>query len=265
MPERSLTLGLAHLAPRTGDLAGNRALIDAATRVAAGAGCDWVVSGELVEPGYNFVPALGTDWIERRPDAWFADHARLAGALGVASFVDVPDRDAEGVLRSSLVAVDRDGTIAGRHHKIAVIPGAESWATAGTSAEPVTVDGLRVGLLVCADAHPPGIADRLAEQGVDLFVSAAAWTPGYHGPDGEWESISIRTGRPVVVVNRGGVDGQRDFAGAVTTVVIGGERVVEVASAHSTVYVVDLRLGTGLTATATLTDRCVLQIDRSAD
>ena len=249
----TLTLGLLHLAPRCGDLPANRRLIEQATRVAAAAGCDWVVSGELVSTGYDFTPALGTAWIEPQPDHWLVGYAELAATLGVAAFVNVPDRDAAtGTLHSTLFAIDRSGRMVGGHRKIAVIPGAESWATPGTTADPVDVDGRRVGLLVCADAHPPGIADRHAEQGVDLFVSAAAWTPGYHGPDGEWESISARTGRPVVVVNRGGVDGHRDFADAVSVVVIGSERAVEVASAGSTVVVVDLDWADDGSVSATL-------------
>lgn len=261
---RTLTLGLLHLAPGRGELTSNRRLIEDATRAAAAAGCDWVVSGELVATGYDFVPVLGTDWIEPLPDEWLISYATLAAELGVAAFVDVPSRDpGTDTLHSTLIAIDRSGAVVGDHHKIAVIPGVESWASSGTTAEPVMVDGLRVGLLVCADAHPPGIADRHAEQGVDLFVSAAAWTPGHHGPDGEWESISVRTGRPVVVVNRGGVDDHRDFSDAVSTVVVGGERVVEVASAESAVFIVELSWTTDGVVSATL--RSALQIDRIAD
>lgn len=259
---RPLTIGLLHLAPGRGELAANRALIETATTVAAESGCDWVVSGELIEPGYDFVPVIGTDWIEPRPDAWLGSYAGLTASLGIAAFVDVPDRDpVTGNLHSNLIALDTSGHIAGRHAKIAVIGGAESWASPGTDAVPVTVDGRRVGLLVCADAHPPGIADRHADQGIDLFVSAAAWTPGFHGPDGEWEAISARTGRPVVVVNRGGIDGHRDFADAVSCVAIGGERVIEVSSVASAVFVVDLVWGDDGDASATL--RSVAPIDRS--
>lgn len=261
---RTLTLALLHLAPGQGELASNRRLIEDATRAAAEAGSEWVISGELVATGYDFVPVLGTAWIESQPDEWLVSYTELAAELGVAAFVDVPGRDpVTDELHSTLIAIDRAGSVVGGHHKIAVIPGAESWASPGTTAEPVEVDGLRVGLLVCADAYPPGIADRHAEQGVDLFVSAAAWTPGHHGPDGEWESISVRTGRPVVVVNRGGVDGHRDFADAVSAVIIGGERVVEVASAESAVFVIDLTWFDDGAVAATL--RSVLQIDRFPD
>ena len=122
-----------------------------------------------------------------------------------------------------------------------MIPGSESWATPGEDATPVVVDGLAVGLLVCADAHPPGIADRHHELGAEVFVSAAAWAPGHHGPDGEWEAISARTGCPVVVCNRTGVDTRLDFTGATSVVAIGGKRILELTSPASAVFVVSLR------------------------
>jgi predicted amidohydrolase len=64
---RSLRVGLLHLAPETGALEQNRALIENATAVAADMGAAWVVSGELVVPGYRFQPLIGTDWITRQP------------------------------------------------------------------------------------------------------------------------------------------------------------------------------------------------------
>lgn len=244
MPSRDLTVGILHLAPDVGDLAGNRALIERATVTAADHGCNWVVSGELIEPGYDFVPHLGTDWIEPRPDAWLSSYAALLAELGVVGFVNVPDRDpTTGRLHSALIAIGNDGVIAGRHYKIAVIPGSESWSSPGDDAVPVTVDGLSVGLLVCADAHPPGIADRFAERGADVFVSAAAWTPGHHGPDGEWESISERTGCPVIVANRGGFDGDRGCGRAESVVCVDGRRDVQETSARSIVVVVHVSLG----------------------
>lgn len=252
--DRTLTVGLLHLAPVPGDLVGNRVLIGRATEVAVEAGCDWVVSGELVVTGYDFTPSLGTDWIEPAPDAWLSSYAATTREAGIVAFVHVPERDASGLLRSTLFAIDRDGGIVGRHPKIAVIPGAEAWATAGDSADPVVLADLRVGLLVCADAHPPGIADREAEQGVDLFVSAAAWGLGLHEPDGEWESISDRTGRPVVVANRTGHDVNHDFSTAHSVVAIGGRRVVEVSSPTSAVFVVELTWTSDEMVTACLLD-----------
>src|SRR5437763_10917740 len=67
---KSLKIGLLHLAPKLGALEANRTLIESGTRMAAGLGADWVVSGELVVSGYRFAPLLGTEWIGEQPDLW---------------------------------------------------------------------------------------------------------------------------------------------------------------------------------------------------
>ena len=73
----------------------------------------------------------------------------------------------------------------------------EAWSTPGTQAQILEVPPCGdVGILICADAYSPGIAEQLRLQGARLLVSAAAWAPGLHGPNGEWERISQDTGLP---------------------------------------------------------------------
>jgi hypothetical protein len=62
----SLTVAFLHLAPELGAVDRNRSLIEYGTRVAADSGADWVLSGELVVPGYRFEPLIGTNWIAER-------------------------------------------------------------------------------------------------------------------------------------------------------------------------------------------------------
>ena len=83
--------------------------------------------------------------------------------------------------------------------------GSESWSTAGDRSTVVSVDGIgRVGLFVCADMYSERLVAETAAQEIDLLVSSAAWAPGEHGPNGEWERASLVTGRPVLVCNRTG-------------------------------------------------------------
>jgi hypothetical protein len=71
------------------------------------------------------------------------------------------------------------------------------------------------------------LVDETAIQEVDLLVSSAAWAPGHHGPNGEWERASLETGRPVLVCNRTGVDAM-DFRGSRSVAAVGGT----IASSH---------------------------------
>src|ERR1700753_1510756 len=63
-------VALLHLAPKAGDLAYNRLLIEQAIVKSAAEGCDWIVTPELAVSGYTFVPVIGTAWISAQPDPW---------------------------------------------------------------------------------------------------------------------------------------------------------------------------------------------------
>jgi omega-amidase len=103
----------------------------------------------------------------------------------------------------------------------------------------VLVDGLRVGLLVCADAYGPGPTGHLQARGAELLVSAAAWAPGPHGPAGEWEDRTRQTGLPLLVCNRTGADPVLSFEQAVSVVVRDGQREVAHQAAGSTLAMVE--------------------------
>jgi predicted amidohydrolase len=93
-----------------------------------------------------------------------------------------------------------------------------------------------VGLLICADAYTPTIATTLKAQGAQMLVSAAAWGPGMHGPDGEWERCSRVTGLPLLVCNRTGLDRTLRFTGAESLVVKDGERLCAFTSERSAMF-----------------------------
>jgi predicted amidohydrolase len=247
---KSLKIGLLHLAPKLGALDANRALIESGTGMAAGLGADWVVSGELVIPGYRFAPLLGTEWIGEQPDLWMRRLGELSAELGVVSFVSHPERDsATGRLFNSLFVIGRDGRLLGRQRKLRPTPISEGWASGGDQGRPVLVDGLQVGLLVCADAYVAEPALRLRAAGAQLLVSAAAWWPGEWGPNGEWEARTRDTGLPLVVCNRSGRDGGSHMVGAESVIVDRGVKLLTLRSADSTVFVVECVIDDGHLAT----------------
>jgi 5-aminopentanamidase len=250
---RSLKIGLLHLAPKLGALDANRALIESGSRTAARLGADWVVSGELVVPGYRFAPMLGTEWIREQPDAWMRRFCELNAELGVVSFVSHPERDgATGRLFSSLFVIGRDGRLLGRQRKLHPTPISEDWASSGDLGQPVLIDGLQVGLLVCADAYAAEPAHRLRAAGAQLLVSSAAWWPGEWGPNGEWEARTLDTGLPLIVCNRSGRDGDSDMVGAESVIVDRGVKLLTLRSAASTVFVVRCLIEEGHIATCAL-------------
>lgn len=245
-----LKIGLLHLAPKLGALAANRALIESGTRAAAALGAEWILSGELIVPGYRFAPLLGTEWITEQPDAWMRRLAGLSARLGVVSFLSHPERDtASRRLFNSLFVIGRDGRLLGRHRKLHPTPMSEGWASGGELGRPVLVDGLEVGLLVCADAYPAEPARCLRDAGAQLLVSSAAWWPGEWGPNGEWEARTLDTGLPMIVCNRTGRDGASDMANAESVIVDRGVKLLTLRSADSTLFIVECLIHDGHIAT----------------
>jgi predicted amidohydrolase len=117
----TLRIGLAHLAPAVGQLGGDRAAMIDAFHTAADHGCDWVVAGELVSTGYDFVSVIGTDWISSPTDGWLAGYSDVARDRGMSIFVHLPDRDpTTSMLHSTMFAVGSDGAIRGSRRRRAI-------------------------------------------------------------------------------------------------------------------------------------------------
>jgi predicted amidohydrolase len=183
---------------------------------------------------------LGTDWIVEQPDTWMRRLGELSAKLGVVSFVSHPERDiASGRLFNSVFVIGRDGRLLGRHRKLHPTPISEGWASGGELGRPVLVDGLQVGLLVCADAYAAEPALCLRDAGAQLFVSSAAWWPGEWGPNGEWEGRTLDTGLPLIVCNRTGHDGGSDMIDAESVIVDRGVKLLTLRSPESTAFVVE--------------------------
>jgi predicted amidohydrolase len=258
--DRSLTVAFLHLAPELGALDHNRSLIEYGTRVAADSGADWVLSGELVVPGYRFEPLIGTNWIAEQPDSWMRRLARLSSDLGVVNFVSHPEREAvTGKMFNSLFVIGRNGQILGRQRKLDPTPGSEDWSSAGEPGRPIPVDGIKVGLLICADAYKALPALRLRDAGAHLLVSSAAWWPGEWGPKGEWEARTLDTDLSMIVGNRTGCDHESQLFSSESVVVDRGEKLLTLRAPESTVFIVDCRLRDGHIAKCELMESTVLQ------
>jgi predicted amidohydrolase len=242
MPARTLRIALLHLAPIPGDLTINRRLVEKAVTAAARLGATWVITPELIVTGYTFADSIGTQWVLPQPDSWMTRMSRLAAQLRVTLFLSCPEQDRKSrKLYNSLFAIAANGAILGTHRKINTLRvGSEAWSTPGTQAVAIPVPPFtRVGMLICADAYTPKISKRLQHQGAQLLVSAAAWAPGLHGPNGEWERCTLDTGLPLIVCNRTGLDKTLDFHQAESVVARDGKRLLSLSSARSAVFVIE--------------------------
>ena len=240
------TIALLHLAPRPGEIEANRAAIDQAVRQAAANGARLIVTPELAVSGYGFRDLVGTGWITHGQTALFDWAGKLARETGAPLVLGTPEAaSGNGALFNSMVLFAPDGSVAGQHRKVnALRMGSESWSTPGDQPTVLAVEGIgRIGFFVCADMYSSRLVDETAAQGVDLLLSSAAWAPGHHGPDGEWERASARTGRPVLVCNRTGKD-VLDFDAAQSVAAVDGAIAFSHASPEPGIALVEWTAGT---------------------
>jgi len=232
-----VTIAFLHLAPITGEIGHNRALIELGVQLAAASGAHWVITPEFGVCGYGFAEHIGTEWILSQPDTWMKEFCDRVAKLKVTVFLSHPERDEDTKnLYNSLFAIGPGGILAGRHRKINVLPGSESWATRGDDAAPVPIDGTSVGMLICADVCTPGVYNRLKSRGAEILVSAASWGPGPYEPSGEWEQCTRETGLSLLVCNRTGRDTMLDFTDAESVVVQHGRRAISFRSGQSSIF-----------------------------
>ena len=236
-----LRIAFLHLAPVPGDVSGNRKLLINAVNRAASLNAQWIITPELCVCGYSFADRIGTDWIGPQPDAWMTTFCRQVAELQVTVFLAHPERDKHSGRLFNSVFVISNGRITGRHRKInALSTGSEAWSSPGTQATPILVPPVgKVGVMICGDAFSPKIAMAFKQQGARMLVSSAAWAPGFHGPNGEWERCTLDTGLPLLVCNRSGADRTLDFAEAQTVVVKDGQRLMSFSSPESSVVIID--------------------------
>ncbi len=249
----TLRIAFLHLAPRSGDLTYNRHLVERAVTTAAGLGAQWVLTPELCICGYTFADQIGTDWIVPQPDTWMKEFCQLAAQLQVTAFLSHPERDLETTkLYNSMFVIGAHGTILGAHRKINTLRvGSEAWSSPGAQASPILLPPTqRVGVLICADAYSPEIAKSLRSQGAQLLVSSAAWAPGLHGPNGEWERCTRDTELPLFVCNRTGPDHTLDFTNAESVVVKDGRRLLSLRAERSAIFTIEWNLQTQSLVTA---------------
>ncbi|WP_051219635.1 carbon-nitrogen hydrolase family protein [Oceanobacter kriegii] len=239
-------VAMLHLNPRPGQLDDNLASLEQGLRQAAAMGADWVTTPELAITGYHFSDQIGTGWIQPvSQDRYLKHMQQLSDELDITLFLSHLEQVAtSGPVHNTLFVISPDGQLLARHHKINTIPGSEDWSAEGSQPTRVTLNGVRVGLLICADAWPAQHTDVLKQQGVDVIVSSANWAPGLYGPEGVWEARSLASGVPWFVNNRTGIDTTLDLRNANSVLAYQGERLQQAASSTPFVWLLDWNLTT---------------------
>tara|TARA_B100000029_G_scaffold173533_1_gene170105 strand:- start:18903 stop:19679 length:777 start_codon:yes stop_codon:yes gene_type:complete len=237
-----LKISLLHLGPTTGELENNKKLLLKSLELCSQIKSDWVISPELWVCGYSFERIIGKEWINVQPDQWMNMLCSEVSQRNFNLFLSMPEKDPySNLLHNSVFVINRKGQIIGKYRKIKVLPQSEGWSSPGNEIKSIVVDAEKVGILICADAYRPQLADEYHKQEVTILICPSAWGPGDCAPNGEWELRSQEVGVPLIVCNRTGTDlDVVDWTGSESIVAIEGQRVLSASPQESTILSFDI-------------------------
>lgn len=242
-----MKISLLHLSPITGDLEYNKTLFLKSLDLCSQIQSDWVISPELWICGYSFERIIGKDWIKHQPDEWMTELCTKMSQLSFTLFLSMPEKDSStGLLHNSVFVINAEGQILGKYRKIKVLPQSEGWSSPGEDINPIIIDDIPVGVLICADAYRSQISGEYLKQGVKALICPSAWGPGDCAPNGEWEQRSAETNIPIIVCNRTGKDlNVVDWTGSESIVAVGGARMLTASPEESTVLTFEIDILSG--------------------
>ena len=207
MPRRGFKVGLAQPAVVMGDKRANVAALLEAVDQAGRARCDAVVLPECGLAGWlspaaraaaEPVPGPFTRALAARARRW-----RMSIAAGL-------EERADGRIYNSAVLLDRTGRLRLHHRKLNELPEGQKLYGPGDRLGVAEVDGLRLGLDICADSWSPAVTDALHLMGAQVILSPCAWAvePGGEATNLAWitEAYRARTrGRALYIAASNGV------------------------------------------------------------
>lgn len=196
-----LCIALAQKRPAVGDPDANLASVTA--ELAAHPEADLMVWPELYLPGYTTERA--NELAETLDGVRVTRLCEAARRHDTALVIGIAERCGDGTIANSVLAIDRDGEIAGCYRKIQLFGGEAEAFAPGDALEVVELAGVRVGLMICFDIEFPEIARALAVGGAELLVSVSANMRPF-GPDHRLcvQARALENRRPHVYVNQVG-------------------------------------------------------------
>ena len=251
----------------TPDVVNNKKRLAAAIRSVAGNGAQLVVLQELHNSLY-FCQEERVDLFdlaEPIPGPSTAFYGDLARELGVVIVTSLFERRAAGLYHNTAVAMERDGTIAGKYRKMHIPDDPayyeKFYFTPGDLGfHPIDTSVGRLGVLVCWDQWYPEAARLMALQGAEILIYPTAI--GYESTDTPeeqqrqreaWTTVqrghAVANGLPVVAVNRVGyesdpseVTGGIQFWGSSFVAGPQGELLFRASDTEETITVVEVDL-----------------------
>jgi NAD+ synthase len=222
-----LKVALAQLNPTVGDIDGNANLVQKARAEAANAGCDLLVTSELVIPGYppedlvvrpSFQEACASAVDALAAETGDGGPALLIGSLWVE----------DGKVYNAALLLD-GGKVAAVRFKHDLpnygVFDEKRVFSAGPLPGPINFRDVRLGVLVCEDMWTPDVTECLEESGAELLVVLNG-SPYTHDKWDERLNLAVarvvESGLPLIYVNQLGGQDELVFDGG--SFVLGADR-----------------------------------------
>lgn len=228
---------MLHLLLHAGEIKTNQSLITQAVQKAAEKGADWIITPELAVSGLQFTKECGTDWIQQQPNEFMSALMEEAKSYAVTLFIGAPEKDSNGKLYNSVFVINQEGRLSGVQRKLSSVT--DEWSSSGMTLDPITIDHVKAGILICADSYTKNNAKVLRDEGAEVLIAPSSWGPGLHGPNGEWEARTMDTGLPMFVCNRTGADETVTFWEAKSLVIEKGVHLLAHHSRESAILLFD--------------------------
>lgn len=203
-----MKIALCHLEVSCGPQEKNLEKIKRAIKIAGEHGARVVVTPETAVQGYYFHRIDEARKLEVQPAPYLDSLRKIVAEqkvyllLGCGEYVPETDKH-----HNSCLVFAPDGSLQSRHRKIyGEKLGSEKWASAGEKMSTTNCDGLKIGVLICADSWFDERPLSLKEQGADLLIDLAAWpeTPETGNPLPSWKKVTKITGLPFILCNQTG-------------------------------------------------------------
>lgn len=220
----AVRIACQQLAPRVGDLDGNRAVAVSAISEAVTHGAEVVILPELVTSGYVFSSREEAASVSIAADdglfsEWAAEAALVPAGRGVV-IGGFCERGEDGTLYNSAAVVDPSGVRA-VYRKVHLWDREKLFFEPGDQAPPVLdLPVGRIGVMICYDLEFPEMPRMLALRGAELIAVPTNWPRGQwpeheHPPEVVIAMATARTNRVFVACcDRTGTErGQRWTAG----------------------------------------------------
>ena len=250
----SLKIAIAQTNCTVGDLAGNATRIAAAAHQAKSLGADLLLTPELALCGYPPEDLL------LRPDFYRACKQELATLAAGIPAIDVlvgHPEEHEG-RRYNAASLLRGGQVAATYRKHRLpnyeVFDEERYFSAGEKPCVIAVNGVRVGVNICADVWEPGAADAARAAGAEILLTLNASPFHMNKQARRYEVLRNRieaTSIPVVYANMVGGQDELVFDGASFALDAGGRLTHQLPSFAECVDIVEYRDGHLLPGTLT--------------